>query len=346
MTYENVLEYQERLVRNYKYRPLPTLQRDEARKLYRESLPEGFCMDGAQVPLFSREGLKIADGYHRIVIGDYGAMVEMLSEQMVHENIRTKPGQEYRENNPRYSGNVKFAWLTAKDSSDVKIYLQKKEVAYAELVPGRYYVSVFECMPPKVQERVGAEKGAVPGFTQETLEEWLKAQGVYTEKFVEYYLGLAQAYGNAIACAIAHNVPPWRVEMWLNIDDVCQGKGPLTFEQYEAVTYNVIVIGCTRDELCGKLEVLAPEARIAIEMGLEGLEFPYAIQNLPKSSIRELLRMPFEDLMCVSRFAKAAAGHKAENLAPIRDVSELIADASKRVSEATSRSKEYEREMV
>ena len=349
MAYENVLEYQERLVKNYKYRPLPTLQRDEARNLYLANLPDGFCVDGAQVPVFTDTGLKIASGYNRVVIGDYGAFVEILPEQIVDGNIRTKPGEEYRDENPRYSGKVTFSWKMPTDGSGVKIQFQKREVGHTDMVPGRYYVSVYECMPPKMQEQFEADKYPVTGFTQESLEVWLKENGLYEEGIMAYYLGLEQGYGNAISCAILHNVPPWRVALWLCIDDVCQGRNPLSFEQYEAVSYNLNVIGCVREELCGKLEVLLPEVRIAVEMGLEGLEFPYSIQNLPSSSIRALLRLPFEDLMTVSRFSKVIAGHKAEEaerVHPCGNVDALVADARVRSSVGASYGKEIEPELV
>ena len=335
MGYENVLEYQERLVRDYKYRPLPTLQRDEARAFYKENIPDGFCLDGARVPVFSRDGLRIADGYNRIVIGDYGAMVEMLPEQMVHENIRTKPGQEYRDENPRYSGSVTFSWLTARDDSDVKIQFQKKGVAHADMAPGRYYVSVYECVPAMV-----AEKDGVSDVSREDISRWLKEHGVFSEELTDYYWGKVDSYGDVIDCAVQHNVAPYELEYWLCIHDVCQVPEGLSFEQYGAISYNLSLIHCNGSELKGTLDSLTSDVRIAIEMGMEGLEFPYGIQNIPPESVRALLRLPAEDLLCVSKFSKVVAGQKAEE--QLHAVDGLIKAASERVQDRGSQQTEHE----
>lgn len=338
MDYKNVLDYQERLVKNYKYRPLPTMFSDEARAFYKENVPEGLCMDGANTVLFSPSGLKLCNGYNRIVVGDYGAYVEIMQEDMVHENIRTKPGQEYREEDPRYSRNVKYAWLTAKDDSDIKIYFQKKPVAYADYVPGRYYVSVYECVPSKV-----AEKGDI---SREEIADWLKGYGVFSDELADYYFDKVGVYGDVIGCAIAHNIPPYELEYWLCIHDVCQVDEGLSFNQYEAIAYNLNVIRCNGSELKGELNSLSPDVRLAIEMGLEGLEFPYEIQNLSSDMVRALLKMSPEALLCVSKFSKVIAGCKVENMEQVRDVGQLINEAKSKVSNVPSNSTERELEYV
>lgn len=339
MGYEKVLEYQENLVRNYKYRPLPTMFSEEARALYKENIPAGFNLDGGNVGLYGASGLKIANGYSRIVIGDYGAYVEIMPEDMAHENIVVKKGQEYRDNDIRYSGKVKYSWLTLRDDSDVKIYFQKKPVAYADYLPGRYYVSVYECVPQRVVEKENTAGRGVE-VTQGTIDGWLKENGVFSNESSDYYSSLTCGYSDTLGCAIQHNVPPYELELWLCIADVCEKYGQLGYEQYQAISYNLNVIGCVRSELCGKLEVLAPEIQIAIEMGLEGLEFPYKIQNLSAESIRALLQLPAEDLLCVSKFSKVVAGQKAEE--QLHDVDGLIRAASERVQESNVQQKEYE----
>lgn len=328
MGYENVLEYQESLVRNYKYRPLPTMFSEEARALYKENIPAGFCLDGGKVGLYGASGLKISNGYNRIVIGDYGAYVEIMPDDIVHENIRVKPGQEYRDNDARYSGKVKYSWLTLRDDSDVKIYFQKKSVGYADYVQGRYYVSVYECVPQKIAEK---DNGLVcgAGVTRERIDGWLKENGVFSKELSDYYFSLVPGYSDVLDCAISHNEPPYMLEFWTCISDVCVKYGRLDYEQYQAISYNLNVIGCIRSELCGKLESLSPEVQIAVEMGIEGLEFPYRIQNLPSESIRVLLQLPAEDLLCVSKFSKVVAGQKAEE--QLQDVDGLIMAATEKV---------------
>ena len=341
MDVQKVLEYQERLVKNYKYRPLPTLQQEEARRLYRENLPEGFCLDGADAAVFASTGMKLCNRYNRIVVGDYGAYVEILPDDMVHENIRVKPGQEYRDQNPRYSGNVTFSWLTTKDDSDVKIQFQKKEVAHADMVPGRYYVSVYECVPQKV-----AEKEQTETVTRDAVVLWLKKHGAFSEELTDYCFGLGANYGDALACAVRNDVEPHELSYWLCVCDACADFRPLSFEQFQTISYNLLMIGFTSDDVGGKLETLAPEVRVAIELGLEGLAMPYELQSCSPEMIRELLKFSAEGLLVFSRFSKVIAGHKAENMELLGDVDSVIADANGRVREAASRYKDYQHEMA
>lgn len=136
---------QKDLAEQYKYKALPPMYSEEARRFYKDNLPYGFLPSGDDQPLFSEDGTLLCNKYNRIVIGDYGAFVEILPEDMVCENLKIKEGQEYRVNDERYSNNVKYTWYTAKDDSDVKVYHQKKTVDYADYVPGRYYICPFEC---------------------------------------------------------------------------------------------------------------------------------------------------------------------------------------------------------
>ena len=78
--------------------------------------------------------------------GDYGAFIEFDEEQANLDEYIIAPGQEYRVNNPRYSKNVKYIWMTIPDGSNIKIYKQKKKVAYADYKSGMFYISPHECM--------------------------------------------------------------------------------------------------------------------------------------------------------------------------------------------------------
>lgn len=342
MDCKNVLDYQAELARNYKYKPLPPMFSEKARNTFKESIPEGFNLDGADVGVYGPSGLKIANRYNRIVIGDYGAYVEFMPEDVIHQNIVVKKGQEYRDTDSRYSGNVKFSWLTLTDNSDIKIYYQKKPVAYADYVPGRYYVSVYECVPHKLVE---LEQGGVynPNFQQAAIDGWLKDHGVYTEELSNYYFQLMPTYGSAIDCALKHNVPPYELEFWFYIHDFFSASPSaeaLTYEQYQAIAYNLQVIHCTSNELCGLLDSLAPEIRVAVELGHEGLEFPYQFQNMPTETLRSLLRMPPEDLLCISKFSKVIAGSKAEK--ELHDVDSIISAATAQAQVAGVSEKHFE----
>lgn len=141
-----MLKFQEKLAAERGYTPVEIdLFLGDVREKYRNALP-GWCrLDGdPSASLCSLDGTLLAVGYKRIVVGDYGAFVEVAPEYMRVENLRCQPGQEYRMNDERFSKNVKYFWLTAKDQSSCKIYFQKKTVSYADYVPGMFYISPYE----------------------------------------------------------------------------------------------------------------------------------------------------------------------------------------------------------
>lgn len=90
--------------------------------------------DNTMIDLVNGVGTKIATGYSRIVIGDYGAYIEIPVERMILENVRPKwPGEPKRP--------VKYIWLETKDDLKTKVYLQKARVSYADYRPGFYYIA-------------------------------------------------------------------------------------------------------------------------------------------------------------------------------------------------------------
>lgn len=101
-------------------------------------------MDGEHIALCSLEGTQICNGYDRIVIGDYGAYIEIDESDMNLLKIELQDGEEYRYNDPYYRKRIKYIWYTARDDSGVKIYHQQKRVPYADYVVGKYYVSPYE----------------------------------------------------------------------------------------------------------------------------------------------------------------------------------------------------------
>ena len=141
---ENLLKFQEELATKYKYKKLKPDISSEVRDKYLRNIPEYLSLTGDNVQLFSLQGTLISTGYVRIVIGDYGAFIEFDKSQACKNNYRVKKGQEYRINDPGYNQKVKYIWLTAKDSSNIKIYYQKREVSYADYKPEMLYVSPYE----------------------------------------------------------------------------------------------------------------------------------------------------------------------------------------------------------
>lgn len=148
---KKMLRFQEKLAQERHYAPIePDLFLGDVREKYLQALPEWCSIAGApQTPLCTLDDTLLCTGYDRIVIGDYGAFIEISPAQIQKKAICCKIGQEYRRDDPRFSENVKYLWLTAKDFSDCKIYFQKKSVNYADYIPGKYYISPYEVYPKK-----------------------------------------------------------------------------------------------------------------------------------------------------------------------------------------------------
>ena len=129
------------LVAKYNYKPLPASLSLVQLKLYQETLPQWCKIDGDTCTIYAGS-LPIATGYDRIVIGDYGAYIEIPPRMMIIDNIQIKPGEGYRFQE-RYK-NVKYYWLCPITTENVKIYWQKNTVKYADYLPERFYISPYE----------------------------------------------------------------------------------------------------------------------------------------------------------------------------------------------------------
>lgn len=134
---------QEMLAEKYHYKMLPEKMSNIVQTIYAHQIP-AWLEDNTQL-LYTCKSTLICKGYDRIVIGDYGAYIEFNDEQANKDVYIIAPGQEYRLD-PRYN-HIKYIWLTACDNSNVKIYYQKAPVNYADYLPNKYYVSIFECYP-------------------------------------------------------------------------------------------------------------------------------------------------------------------------------------------------------
>lgn len=143
---KEMLLFQSEMAEKYSYKPIPIdLFTGNIRDKYEEALPS-WCLakEKQNCPLYSSEGTMICTGFDRIVIGDYGAFIEISPNKICSSSITCKKGQEYRSQDKKFADRVKYLWLTTKDTSDCKIYLQKKTVAYADYIPGMYYISPYE----------------------------------------------------------------------------------------------------------------------------------------------------------------------------------------------------------
>lgn len=136
------------LITQYHYKPLSKELSAKQRKLYLAELPSYFNIEGdLDCKIYDNLYNLIAYGYSRVVIGDYGAYVEIPLDKMILTDIIVKPGQEYRFQ-PQYK-NVKYHWYCLKTNPDIKIYYQKHPVAYADYKPEMFYISPYEIIVVK-----------------------------------------------------------------------------------------------------------------------------------------------------------------------------------------------------
>ena len=165
-----MLDYQKQLADQYNYRKLyDNLALDSMRK-YVLSLPEGFHLNDNSIPvannpeidfavgkpgfeikktpfvLLSRCETMISCSFDRIVIGHYGAFIEIDNDDIYRNNIKCEDGQEWRIRSQKYKDKVKYHWFTTKDNSHCKIYRQRKEVSYADYKEDKWYISPFEVL--------------------------------------------------------------------------------------------------------------------------------------------------------------------------------------------------------
>ena len=134
-----VRTYIDNLAAQYRYRPLPKAVRAQAMQHYLSGLNgfEDFCR-----PLRIR-GHLVATGYTRVVVGDYGAYVEIAPEDLVVQ-LQLQPGQEWRANTAYVTSrqlSIKYLWYHFRG---VKVYFQLAGVKYADYQPGYYYIAVLD----------------------------------------------------------------------------------------------------------------------------------------------------------------------------------------------------------
>lgn len=152
---KDMLKLQNDLAKEYKYKKQPDNIAEQNMITYYNNLPDdfrdeliklniGYEIKGKNIPLYSKDASKIANKYNRIVIGHYGAFIEIDPEDICEQYIKCKPGQEYRIEDLDYASRVKYFWMTTKDDSNCKLYFQQKGVSYADYKPNKWYISPYE----------------------------------------------------------------------------------------------------------------------------------------------------------------------------------------------------------
>jgi hypothetical protein len=96
------------------------------------------CDTGSETLLFySKHGMFLACGYTRVVIGGRGPFVEFLKRQIRWENFSIPADEIYRATDP----SVFYLEYRSACEGYVKMYLQKRTVAYADYKVDRCYLS-------------------------------------------------------------------------------------------------------------------------------------------------------------------------------------------------------------
>lgn len=81
----------------------------------------------------------------RVVIGDRGPYVEFDWQQIIAKNFFIPVDQEYRKTDKR----VYYVEARSNDAAYVKLYYQKRTVAYADYKINKVYISPFELTSDK-----------------------------------------------------------------------------------------------------------------------------------------------------------------------------------------------------
>jgi len=96
----------------------------------------------SDVHFYTKANTLIAVGYVRVVIGERGAYIEFTTEQLKHDVMIIPDDQKWRFL-PQFDHCYYHEYRT-KDSSWVKIYHQRRTVAYANYRVGLWYISPLE----------------------------------------------------------------------------------------------------------------------------------------------------------------------------------------------------------
>lgn len=162
----NVDCYIKELTDKYKYRPLPKTVKEEAHKLYRDNL-NGF--DKKRDTLI--DGRPFCKGYERVVVGDYGAFVEVKECDLL-QPLTVPDKQKWRYDTDYLKSkdiSIKYYWLVW---GKHKVYHQVATVSYADYKPNFYYISVSSFDAPSRETKMN------PIF--EKLSESLVTNSIFT----------------------------------------------------------------------------------------------------------------------------------------------------------------------
>lgn len=138
---------------------------------YKERLKISLTGD-SKTNFYTFNGLLLATGYVRIVIGKRGPYIEFLENNIHLKNMHVPQKEKYRLNSPL----VYYNEYRSNDDSNVKIYHQKREVDYADYKINFWYISPFELKTDDVDRIIIPMKKntLIRDVTKRLNEEYLK----------------------------------------------------------------------------------------------------------------------------------------------------------------------------
>ena len=107
-------------------------------------------LEGSEIAFFTKSGTPVASGYKRVVIGKRGPYIEFEPSQVISESFHIPADQKYRKTDDR----VYYVEARSNDDSNVKLYYQRKPVAYADYKVGMVYISPFDLKTDEIEELV------------------------------------------------------------------------------------------------------------------------------------------------------------------------------------------------
>lgn len=102
------------------------------------------CKDRLKIPIdgnsdtkfYTKDGLLLANGYTRVVIGGRGPYIEFETENIVQKNIHIPKHAEYK----LKQSLAYYHEYRSNDDCFVKLYFQRMGVSYADYKIGKWYI--------------------------------------------------------------------------------------------------------------------------------------------------------------------------------------------------------------
>jgi len=120
------------------YHPFEENQSKMLREMIESKLNMPVMGDNYCQLYFKNTNIVLSNGYKRVVIGDYGAYIEITPKQINLNTIKSRWAAKPKRK-------VKYIWMVPRDTKvRAKVYFQKGKVSYADYIPGLYYIAPEE----------------------------------------------------------------------------------------------------------------------------------------------------------------------------------------------------------